>query len=138
MELKKLALAVVVGYVVLVGLSSLIHDFWLLPIYRQNENLWRAEIVVTDKRWVMWVGQFIFTVVFAWIYTRGVEAKPWVGQGLRFGILMTLLAVVPAACTQYVFYPIRYTLALRWMVAGAVQLVALALIVAWSFRKPAT
>jgi hypothetical protein len=87
------------------------------------------------KRWVIWVGQLIFTVLFAWVYTRGVENKPWLGQGIRYGIIMTLLAVVPAVCTEYVVFPIPYTLALKWMVAGGIELVVLGVVVAAFCRK---
>jgi len=76
--------------------------------------------------------------VFAWVYTRNIENKPWPGQGIRYGVLMTLLAVVPAACIQYVVYPIPYTLALKWMFAGGVQLIVLGLVVAYFCRKPAS
>jgi len=84
MELKKLVPAVVVGYALLLALGYLIH------------GVWRSETLMMHKRWVMWVGDLIFTVVFAWVYTRNIENKPWPGQGIRYGVLMTLLAVVPA------------------------------------------
>jgi hypothetical protein len=137
MDLKKLAVAVVVGYLVLMVLGYLIHSLWLMPVYRQYAGAWRPADIMMKKRWVMFVGEFIFTVLFAWIYTRGRENKPWVAQGIRYGILMTLLAVVPAACSEYTIYPIPYTLALKWMVGGGVQLIALGLVVAGFCRKPA-
>lgn len=136
MQMKKFILAVVVGYALLGVLGYLIHDVWLLPVYRQYEHVWRPEAQLLHKRWVMWVGQLIFTIMFAWVYTRGVENKPWAGQGIRYGIIMTLLAVVPVACTEYVVYPIPYTLAVKWMVAGGVELVVLGLIVAGFCREP--
>ncbi len=137
MDWKKFIAAVVVGYLLVGALGYLIHNVWLMPVYREYEGVWRTESVMMHKRWVMLVGQLIFTILFAWIYTRGVESKPWVGQGIRYGILMTLLAVVPAACAQYTVYPIPYTLALKWMAAGGVQLVVLGLVVAGFLRKPA-
>ncbi len=130
MDLKKLVAAVVVGYILLMVLGYLIHNIWLMPVYRQYADVWRPADLMMKKRWVMFVGEFLFTVLFAWIYTRGVENKPWVGQGIRYGVVMTLLAVVPAACSEYTIYPIPYTLALKWMVGGGVQLIALGLVVA--------
>jgi hypothetical protein len=89
------------------------------------------------KMWVLMVGQFVFVVLFVWIYARGAEAKPWVGQGVRYGMLMTLLTAVPAATNEYVVYPIRYTLVVKWMIAGGVELIILGLIAASFCRKPA-
>ena len=137
MELKKTVLAIVVGYILLIVLGFLVNSVWLMPVYREHESVWRPAAVMMRKRWVMLVGQLIFTIMFAWVYTRGVENKPWVGQGIRYGILMTLLAVVPSACAQYAIYSIPYTLALKWMVGGGVQLVVLGLVVAGFCRKPA-
>ena len=33
--------------------------------------------------------------------------------------LFALLTAVPAATNEYVVYPIRYTLVVKWMIAGA-------------------
>jgi hypothetical protein len=137
MDVKKYVLAVVVGYVVLLGLGYLIHEVWLMPVYQEYAVVWRPEEIMRHKMWVNWVGQLLFVLVFAWVYTRGVEDKPWVGQGLRYGVAMTLLAVIPAVSTEYVVYPIPYTLALKWMLAGGVQLVVLGLVVAAFCRRSA-
>ncbi len=137
MELKKTIPAIVVGYIVLAALGYLIHNVWLAPVYREYMTIWRPEEALLQKRWVMWVGQLIFTAMFVWIYTKGVEKKPWPGQGIRYGIIMTLLAVIPAASTEYVVYPIPYTLAAKWIVAGAVQLIVLGLITAGFCRRQA-
>ena len=138
MEPKKLILAIVVGYVILMALGYVIHEIWLMPVYQQYATIWRLEDMMRHKMWINWAGQLLFTVLFAWIYTRGVEDKPWVGQGIRYGMVMTLLAVIPAVLTQYVVYPIPYTLALKWMAAGTVQLIVLGLVVAGFCQKPAT
>ena len=113
MEPKKVILAIVVGYVILMALGYVIHEIWLMPVYQQYATIWRLEDMMRHKMWINWAGQLLFTVLFAWIYTRGVEDKPWVGQGIRYGMVMTLLAVIPAVLTQYVVYPIPYTLALK-------------------------
>lgn len=138
MEPKRLIAAIVVGYVILMGLGYLIHEIWLMPVYHQYAPVWRLEEVMRHKMWINWVGQLLFTVVFVWVYTRGVEDKSWVGQGIRYGILMTLLAVVPAVLSAYVVYPIPYDLALKWMAGGAVQLIVLGLVVAGFCQKPST
>jgi hypothetical protein len=39
---------------------------------------------------------------FVWIYSRGVADAPWVPQGLRFGLAVALLTVVPTYTIYYV------------------------------------
>ncbi len=138
MELKKTVLAIVVGYILLVVLGFLVNSVWLMPVYQQYATVWRSESAMKHKMWVNLVGQLLFTIVFVWIYTRGVENKPWAGQGIRFGMVMTLLAVVPMACMEYTVYPIPYTLAVKWMIAGGVELIALGLVTAFFCRQPAS
>jgi uncharacterized membrane protein len=140
MDAKKLMLAIVVGYLVLMATGYLIHEIWLLPEYRtlgEREHTWRDEALMRQKIWIMWIGQLLFTIMFAYVYTRGVEKKPWIGQGIRYAILMTLLAVVPATLSQYVVYRVPYMLAIKWMAAGGAQLILLGLIVAGVYNKAA-
>ena len=137
MEARKFVVAVVVGYLILLGMNVVVHGMWLRSEYLQRASLWRPVDALQSKMWAMWIGLLIFTVVFTWVYTRGVEAKPWVGQGLRYGVVMSLLVVVPAVSSEYVVFPVPYTLALKWMIAGAIELVVLGLVVAAIRKKPA-
>ena len=43
---------------------------------------------------------------------------------------MTLLAVIPMSLSQYDTYIVPYMLAIKWMVAGGIQLIILGIIVA--------
>jgi len=58
-----------------------------------------------------------------------------VGQGMRYGILMMLFALVPFLLGNYVVYPVPDTLLVRWMAAGAVQFILMGLVVAFFYRK---
>ncbi len=135
MEWKKVIPAIVIGYIVWTALAYLIHDVWLASVYDQYKLLWRPEEIMRQKMWVGYVGQLFFIVFFVWVYTRGVEQKSWVAQGIRYGILMTLFIEVPFACSQYVILSIPYTLAVKWMIGGGVQMIVLGLITA-GFCQP--
>jgi hypothetical protein len=64
------------------------------------------------------------------IYARGVEAKPWVGQGIRFGILLVLVTVIPNSLVEYVVYPLRHELVLKWVIGGGLLTLIVALAIA--------
>jgi len=51
------------------------------------------------------VGFFFFSLGFVWIYARGVEAKPWPGQGIRYGIAVWLIATVSRYSIYYAIQP---------------------------------
>jgi hypothetical protein len=128
--MKKLILAIVVVYVVLMGTNYLIHSVWLMPDYDAIPLSHRSAEQIMHRFWAMALGQFFFAAMFAYIYTRGRERKAWMEQGIRYGIVMTFMTVVPYSLSEYVVYRVPYMLAVKWMFAGGIQLIILGLIVA--------
>src|SRR3989442_1037721 len=97
MDMKKTIGAIVAGYVVQFGGNFLIHGVWLKQDYINTASLWRSSEAMNSRMWAMFLGVLIYAVGAVLIYVRGVESKPWVGQGIRFGIL---LALVPTVCNS--------------------------------------
>ena len=137
MDLRRAVSAAVVGFVVVGVASHLIRSVWLIPLHSHYELIWALRAHDVPHRWGLWLGQLLFIIAFIWIYSRGVENKPWASQGIRYGLMMSLLAVIPAACTQSVLYPVPYVVLAKWIFAGSVQLLLLALVVAACYRKGA-
>jgi hypothetical protein len=70
-----------------------------------------------------------------WIYARGKEAgRPWLGQGLRFGIAIALLTVVPTYTIYFVVQPMPAMLAAKQILFDGVLMLLLGVIVAWWLR----
>jgi hypothetical protein len=135
--MKKLLLAIVAAYIVLMLTNYLVHSVWLMSDYAAIPASHRSTEGIMHRFWVMAVGQFIFAALFAYIYTRGAEKKSWLVQGIRYGILVTLLMVVPTALNEYVVYIVPYQLAIKWMIAGGIQMIILGLIVAGIYTESA-
>jgi hypothetical protein len=134
--MKKLLAAIVVAYIVLMATNYLVHSVWLMPDYNAIPASHRAIEGIMHRFWAMAIGQLFFAAMFAYIYTLGRQHKPWLGQGVRYGILMTLLAVVPMSLSEYDTYIIPYMLAIKWMIAGGIQLIILGIIVAGICQEP--
>ena len=128
--MRKLVIAIGVAYVFLMATNYLIHGVWLMPDYDAIPLSHRSAEGIMHRFWAMALGQFFFAAMFAYIYTRGREKKEWMPQGIRYGIVMTFMTVVPYSLSEYVVYLIPHMLAVKWMVAGGIQLVILGLIVA--------
>lgn len=128
--MKKLILAAVAGYVWIMASGFLIHGVWLNSDYTKIADILRPPDQFHRKFWIMWVGQLILAAAFAYIYSRGAEKKPWAGQGVRYGVLMTFFTVIPQSLGEYVVFPIPHMLAVKWMCVGALQLIVMGLIVA--------
>jgi hypothetical protein len=88
------------------------------------------------KLWIVCVSDLLYSILFAWVYVRGTELKPWASQGIRFGILMWLFTVVPASLNDYVIYSLHHMLVIKWLAAGFITLIVMGLAVAAILRSP--
>ena len=71
---------------------------------------------------------------FVWIYARGVEAKPWMAQGVRFGVAVALLTTVPTYLIYFVVQPMPGGVVIKQIIFDSVLTVILGMIVAWLYR----
>lgn len=82
----------------------------------------------------MILAHLMLSGAFVWIYARGAEAKPWVAQGIRFGIAVALLTAVPMYTIYFVVQPMPGSMVIKQIVYDGVLTVVLAVIVAWVYR----
>jgi hypothetical protein len=130
MEMKKTLGAIVAGFVVYSGTGYLIHEIILKSAYTDTVNLWRSPDAMHHRLWIMLLSQLIMVTGAVLIYNRGVEKKSWLGQGIRFGILLSAVAPVQGFMMNYVVIPVPHTLALHWVLLGIAQMIVVALVIA--------
>jgi hypothetical protein len=78
----------------------------------------------------MIAGVLLYVIAAVLIYVRGVEMKSWVGQGIRFGILLALVSTVYNSLALYVVLPIPHMLALKWMIGEGLLAILFGLLIA--------
>jgi hypothetical protein len=127
---KKTILAMVVGFVVQLGGLFLIHGVWLKPDYLATAALWRTQQAAVARVWAMLLGSLIYVVGAVLIYVRGREEKPWMGQGVRFGILLAMVVVVYSSLSGWVILPVAHLLVEKWIISESVLAVVLGLVIA--------
>ena len=103
--MKKLLLSFVVVFVLCSLMNFLIHGVLLQPYYMQTPRLLRPEADARAHMPFMLLSFVIFSLAFVWIYARGVETKPWIGQGLRYGLAVWLIASVARYLTYFAVQP---------------------------------
>ncbi len=131
---KKLVIAwVVIFFAWFVG-SYVVHGVLLHPDYAQLPNLFRAESDAQKYFPLMILAHVILAGAFAWIYARGVEPKPWLAQGVRFGIAIALLTIVPTYMIYFVVQPVPPEMAIKQIIFDGALMVILGTIVAWLYR----
>jgi archaellum biogenesis protein FlaJ (TadC family) len=130
MPMKKMAGAMVAGFVVQFAGLFLIHSVLLKQDYLDTASLWRTQEAMNARGWAMLLAILVYVVGAVLIYIRGVEAKPWFWQGLRFGILMALVVVVNSSLSGWVIMPVPHQLVVKWIVCEGILSVVLGLVVA--------
>ncbi|HLG42191.1 MAG TPA: DUF1761 family protein [Planctomycetota bacterium] len=105
MNWKSFAIAVAGVSVLNAVTSFLIHAVLLHGDYAQHPALLRTQEESQAYFPFMLLNFLAFSVAFVWIYAFGVQAKPWLGQGLRFGLLVWLMTSVTTYLTYYAVQP---------------------------------
>jgi hypothetical protein len=134
MNIPRLILAIVAGFIVIFATDFLIHGVWLVPDYKATESLWRPESEMQSRfHWLLFA-QILCAVTFVIIWAKG-AAGTSMGTAIGFGVLMGLFQQI-WAIVNYVVIPMPGALAAKWFFSGVVQAVLLAVITALIY-KPA-
>lgn len=81
------------------------HQLLLGRAYAAIEPIMRSKSDMMAHMPVALINSLLFSCALVWLYSQGRSAKPWLGQGFRFGIAVWVLAVVPLYLTNYVIEP---------------------------------
>jgi hypothetical protein len=117
--------------------SFVVHGVLLRPDYMQLTNLFRTEGDAQKYFPLMILAHVILSGAFVWIYARGAEAKPWMAQGVRFGVAVALLTIVPTDMIYFVVQPMPGEVVIKQIIGDGILIVILGAIVAWLYRGPA-
>ncbi len=113
-----------------------VHAILLQPDYLAT-NLMRPE--AEQEQYMVWMiaAHAIMAGAFVWIYSRGREARPWLGQGLRFGLAVALLAMVPGYLIYYCVQPLPGMLVVKQIAFATIVTLVLGAAVAFLYRDQA-
>lgn len=114
--------------------SFVVHGVVLHDDYAKLSTLFRPEAEASSYFPLMLIAHAMMAGALAWIYGRGAEAKPWLPQGLRFGIAIALLAVVPGYMIYYVVQPMPGMVVLKQIVLDTILMLILGAVVAFIYR----
>jgi len=133
----KFFLGWVVAFVLWMAGGFIVHGTLLAPDYKLT-NLFRAD---TDAQahfpWLL-LGHISAAGAFVWIYSRGIEAKPWLAQGVRYGIAIAFLTAIPMYLIYYAVQPMPGSLVVRQIVYDTICIVIVGIAIAWVYRGAST
>src|SRR5947207_8683893 len=131
---KRFIIAWIVLFVAWFVGSFVVHGVLLRSDYVQLTNLFRAEGDQQKYFPLMLLAHVILSGAFVWIYARGVEAKPWMAQGVRFGVAVALLTIVPTYMIYFVVQPMPGATVAKQIVFDGILTLILACVTAFLYR----
>jgi hypothetical protein len=135
---KRFLAAWLIVFIAWMAGSFVVHGVLLHDDYATLPNLFRPEAEAQQYFPLMLLAHVILAGAFVWIYSRGVEDAPWTGQGIRFGLAVALLTVVPMYMIYHVVQPMPGSIVVKQIVFDGILLLALGLLVAFLYRGVAS
>lgn len=127
---RKCIISAVVMFVMAWALSFVVHEVLLKADYAAAAGM-RPPAEVMARVHFLVLAHAFFGVAFAWIYFQGREDKPWLMQGIRYGLAVACLAVIPTYLIYHVVTPIELGLALKQIAYDTVRVVLMGIVLAW-------
>ena len=115
-------------------LSFLFHGVVLAPQYSELLAVYRGPQLRPGLFALLLLAQLIRALAMVAVYRQGREAKPYLGQGVRFGLLAAAISVIPAYLIGYAVTNIPATLAVEQIVLETIIVVAMGIVIAWFHR----
>jgi hypothetical protein len=127
---RKCIISAAVMFVMAWALSFLVHGVLLYPDYSVAQGMRPPAEAQARIHWLI-LAQAIFGAAFAWVYYQGKEDKPWLMQGIRFGIAVACLTVIPTYLIYHVVTPVEFGVAIKQIVYDTIRVVLMGIVLAW-------
>lgn len=132
MNFKRFIAAGFAVFITFQALDYLIHNIILAPVYASLTNVWRPDIM--SLMWLMPVTGFFFSFLITWIFVKGYEDRG-IWEGVRFGILICLLANGIGGISQYTMYPLPFSLVLKWFLLGLPEFIIAGIVLSLIYKN---
>ncbi len=127
---KQVWISAAVTFVLMLGFGFLVHAVILAGDYGHFPGLFRTEADQQKHFPFMLMGHAIAAFTFAWVYLRGKEAKPFLGQGIRYGLAIAGLMVIPKFLIYFAVQPIEHMVVLKQICFDTASVVVMGIVVA--------
>ena len=131
---RKFVISVIAMFVLSMGFGFLIHAVILHPEYAKLPHLMRTEAEAHKLFGLMFLANFMIALGFSWIYIKGKEARPWLGQGFRYGVAVAVMMTIPMYLIYYVIMPFPSDLVAQQIIYETIGVIVMGIALAWINR----
>jgi len=134
---KTFVWSVVAVFVTAMILGFVVHGWILHGEYQKLvPSLFRGESDAMAHFPYMIIAHVIMAIGITWVYRMGRENKPWLAQGVRFGIAIALLSTIPIYLIYFAVQPLPSDLVAMQIVCDTIAMVILGIVTAAVNRDP--
>ncbi len=133
----KFAISAAAMAVMSLMLGFVVHVALLGADYAKMTGLFRTEQDQQGYFGWMLLAHILIGIGFAWIYLKGREDKPWLAQGVRFGLAVAVLATIPTYLIYYAVEPIPGAVVAKQIIFDTIVVVLMGIVCAWINRSHA-
>ncbi|HEX9302085.1 MAG TPA: hypothetical protein VF959_07025 [Casimicrobiaceae bacterium] len=134
----KFAISTAVLAVMSLLLGFVVHAVLLAPDYHALAGLFRTPEDGQAHFGYMLLAHLLIGLGFTWIYLKGREAKPFLAQGVRFGLAVAVLATIPTYLIYYAVQPMPGILVVKQIVLDTIAMVLMGIVCAWINQERAS
>ena len=128
----KFWISIVVMFIMAMASGFIVHGTWLAPDYAKLPNLMRPMADQEKYLGYMLLAHALIAVAFTWIYMKGREVgKPWMAQGIRYGIAVALLSSIPFFLIFHAVAPYPLDLVIKQIIGDTVGLMLMGAVLAF-------
>jgi hypothetical protein len=131
---RRFVISAVVMFVMAMGIEFFIHGVLLYGDYTKLPNVMRPPAEAQTRMPLMVLAYISLSVAFTWIYLKGRENKPWLAQGVRYGLAVACLTYVPTYLIYHVVAQFPFDLAIKQIIFDSATIVAMGIVLAWLNR----
>lgn len=132
---KKFWISLVVMFVLAMAIGIVVHGILLAPDYLKLTSMFRPAADQQRYLWAMLLAHGFIAFAFTWIYFRGRESRPYLGQGIRYGLAVALLTCIPTYLIYYAVQPMPGDVVVKQMVFDSIGYVVMGVVLAWINRQ---
>jgi hypothetical protein len=121
MNLKRVAAAAVVAWIVSIPVGFLVNNVLFAGLTAGNQAALRPEAELMARLPLGLVVLLFGFFAFAYMYAKGYEGGGGIGEGIRFGACAGTVIVGFGIVWQYVIYPITGTLSVAMIVDSMIE-----------------
>ncbi|HUP98697.1 MAG TPA: hypothetical protein VM073_12175 [Usitatibacter sp.] len=126
---KHFVMSVVALFIMSMILGFIVHGTLLHADYVKLQHLFRGA-EETEYLPYMLAAHLSIAIGMTWIYRQGRDNRPWLGQGIRFGLAVTVLATIPMYLIYYAVQPMPSDLVAKQIIFDAISMVILGILAA--------